>query len=186
MFMNKKSMIGMYYIILGTIFALIVWPFGDAIINAIVKILGICLIIIGGIIIYIHINIKKINFSFHQNYLYDGIIKIIFGIFILFFSSRLVSLILGICFLLYTILMAIFTKKIKNLFSIAIYKIIISLMLIFCGIENIGMWVLRIISILIIAYGFILLFISNNHFKKQEEQENGNSFIDAEFEEIDK
>ena len=39
----KKSFIGAYYIIVGAIFAFIVWPFGKELIDIIVKMLGIIL-----------------------------------------------------------------------------------------------------------------------------------------------
>ena len=61
----KKSFIGAYYIIVGAIFAFIVWPFGKELIDIIVKMLGIILIIIGGFSLFIYLMNKFLLFALY-------------------------------------------------------------------------------------------------------------------------
>ena len=90
---------------------------------------------------------------------------------------------LGIVFLIYTIVIAILEKNLLDLFNKSLYKLIIALMIIFCGIENIGIWILRVIDVLIIIYGFILLIIASRDTKKIKSTSKSDKLIDVEFEE---
>lgn len=183
MYNYKKSLIGLYYIIIGVIFAFIVWPFGKELIDIIVKILGIILIIIGGFSIVIYNHIRRVGTFTNITFLYDGIFKIIFGLAILFIPIGIISFILGIVFLIYTIVIAILEKNLLDLFNKSLYKLIIALMIILCGIENIGIWILRVIDVLIIIYGFILLIIASRDTKKIKSTSKSDKLIDVEFEE---
>ncbi|MFR7881221.1 MAG: hypothetical protein ACLU5J_06955 [Christensenellales bacterium] len=128
-------------------------------IDIIVKMLGIILIIIGGFSLFIYNHTKKVGTFVNMTFLYDGIFKILFGLAILFIPIGLISFILGIVFLIYTVIIAIMEKNLLDLFGKSLYKLMIAFMLIFCGIENIGIWILRVIDIVIILYGFILLIV---------------------------
>lgn len=59
----------------------------------------------------------------------------------------------------------------------------IAFMLIFCGIENIGIWILRVIDIVIILYGFILLIVASKENSKMDGTSKDDKLIDVEFEE---
>ncbi|HAR57862.1 MAG TPA: hypothetical protein DCR62_03870 [Acholeplasmatales bacterium] len=179
----KKSFIGAYYIIVGAIFAFIVWPFGKELIDIIVKMLGIILIIIGGFSLFIYNHTKKVGTFVNMTFLYDGIFKILFGLAILFIPIGLISFILGIVFLIYTVIIAIMEKNLLDLFGKSLYKLMIAFMLIFCGIENIGIWILRVIDIVIILYGFILLIVASKENSKMDGTSKDDKLIDVEFEE---
>lgn len=178
----KKSFIGAYYIIVGAIFAFIVWPFGKELIDIIVKMLGIILIIIGGFSLFIYNHTKKVGTFVNMTFLYDGIFKILFVL--LFYLFLLVNIIYFMnCFFNYTVIIAIMEKNLLDLFGKSLYKLMIAFMLIFCGIENIGIWILRVIDIVIILYGFILLIVASKENSKMDGTSKDDKLIDVEFEE---
>ncbi|MEI3526729.1 MAG: hypothetical protein V8R15_01295 [Bacilli bacterium] len=83
----KKSFIGAYYIIVGAIFAFIVWPFGKELIDIIVKMLGIILIIIGGFSLFIYNHTKKVgtfvNMTFYMMEFLKYCLVLLFYLFLL-------------------------------------------------------------------------------------------------------
>lgn len=181
----KLSLQGLYYLITGLVFAVIVWPFGNEFIRLISILFGILLICIGGLSIVTYVHILNLTNKKDLYLFYDGIVKICLGILILCIPIGTISSLIGFLFLIYTIIIAFVNNKPKDLYGKSLYKILIALVLIFCGIDTIGLWILRIIDILIIIYGVVLILLStnNNSHIKNKNESNNSKVIDVDYDE---
>ncbi len=183
----KKSLYGLYYTIIGVLFAIIIWPFGNEFISVITFIVGVILVINGAFLIFIYGRLDSYNKKLGIMYLIEGLVRVILGLAVIFLPVNVFSTIIGVILLMFTLYTAIKTKKCKDLYGKSLYKILIALFLIFCGIDQIGLWILRIIDILLILYGIGLMILAtilnrkqNNNYQNNENKE----LTDVEFEEV--
>lgn len=180
---HKLLRLGLFYLILGIIFAALVWPFGDQFISLTIFTFGMILIIIGTVKLFFYFTMIKNNIVNHTYYLIDAIFRIVFGIIIIFVPIGKISTILGVILLLYTILMVLINSQVEKFSDVlgkAIYRLVFALILIFCGIDKVGLWILRIIDLVVIIYGLILIIIS---YQKKAKTNVNKNVIDVEFEE---
>lgn len=150
------------------------------------------LIIGGGLIIT---GISKILMEKHSNdksFIYDGLLNVIIGFSIMFVHNWIVTIILGLCFVIFPLYRIYKSNDKKACFKRELPLLIIGLVITLSGdlIANIFIKVLGALFILLSIYLFINIFtdkIAIYHFKRTSKTHkiNHDNVIDAEYEESD-
>lgn len=156
------------------------------------RVLGSIYFLIGGGLILTGISkILMNNYSNESSYVYDGIVNIVIGVAIMFVHDLIISVILGVLFVIFPIIRIYKSVDKKERFKQELPLLIIGLVIALSGdlIGNIFVKALGVLLILLAVYLFICIFtdkiriIKITRGKETKVKNNKDNVIDVEYEE---
>ena len=179
------------YLLISTIITLLIgiWLIltdHNRIINFIYFVVG------GGLILTGLYKVLLLDYNKNKTYLYDGVINIVIGILIMFVHNFIVTLILGLIFVIFPIIRIVKSSDSKSTLKRELPLLIIGLVIVLSGdlLANIFIKFLGVLFILLAIYLFVSIFtekitvIKFSSTRTKHNPQNDN-IIDVDYEERD-